>query len=227
MVDDERQQLANAPYVRVIHHRVVEHHARWGAAAERVREPGPEPVAGRRSDPVHVDRQLAEPGDPERRGARLAGQRGEAELGQAAPVSAVQRFQGGVKIGSTPSPSSSPNRSRPAAMSPALRDPPRDGPNSHLRPAGSWFTCAYPCWCSRLARSARSELARQPRLERRRDHGHIDDHAALGERVKQLDQPPVAPAGVVVAEEEGTGAAAASSASRTGWSQSPMRQGHV
>ena len=50
-------------------------------------------------------------------------------------------------------------------------------------------------------RYAAAQLAREGRLERRRDHRHVERQGTRGEQVDQRDQPLVAPARVVVTEE--------------------------
>ena len=97
----------------VLHHRVVEHHADRPARPRR--------APAKRASSSSGDRRAtsrwtgSSASEPERLGAVLAREHREPELDAArAPVSRVQRFHGGVKNGSSRSPSSSRRRSRPA-----------------------------------------------------------------------------------------------------------------
>jgi hypothetical protein len=71
----------------------------------------------------------------------------------------------------------------------------RLGPNSHLRPSGSWLRWAKPCWCRPIGRSASSSA------NGRRDHRHVGRQREVSEQVQQGQQAVGPPARVVVAEE--------------------------
>jgi hypothetical protein len=53
----------------------------------------------------------------------------------------------------------------------------------------------------RVAMRAGAQLGREARVEGGGDDGQVDRQAVRREQVEQLEQPPGAPAGVVVAEE--------------------------
>ena len=116
-------------------------------------------------------------------------------------MSAVQRFQGGVKIGSTRV-AEQVGEPRAAGLDvAALSGGVARGPNSHLRPSRSWLTWARPCWCSPTARP-RPQLGASPASSPHGITARSTGSAARREPVEQGEQAGVAPAGVVVAEEE-------------------------
>ena len=109
-------------------------------------------------------------------------------------------------------------RCRRAAASPSGR-----GPNSHLRPSSSWFTCAKPCWWmpTGAPASARATSAsRQPRVS---GAGSPRGRSARLRALEQVEQPRRAGRRASPRRRRGrrtcTGAGAASSAARSGSSQ--------
>jgi hypothetical protein len=76
---EEAQQLAGAGAVGGVHDGVVEHHAGGAGPRDRGGEPAGE-VGRRQAAPVDVDGQLADAGQVQRGGARLARERPEAQL---------------------------------------------------------------------------------------------------------------------------------------------------
>ena len=115
-------------------------------------------------------------------------------------MSRVQRFHGGVKIGAT-APSRRSASSLPARVDVApllLVRPAR--PELVLAPLRLVVDVREPVLVDRDA--AGRQLARRLRAEGLRDRGDVERKPARLEAIQQDAQPVVAPAGVVVAEED-------------------------
>ena len=141
MRGEQPEQLVGSMQLVGVHERVVEHDPERSGRLDLAGEPDPQLGPVNRS-PFRRANQSTRIGSSSSRswssGAALASRERtwNPRSARQAAVVAVQRFQGGVKIGGSTGPRSL-ERSRPSSTSRRWSGPGRLGPNSHLRPVGS------------------------------------------------------------------------------------------
>ena len=198
---EQREQPGQPPQLVGSKQRVMEHHA-CRAISLHCRN---EPRIAIRTRPVDADLQLSQPVELERSGARVADERAEAELDQAA----ARRLRAAVPgrredrrrlAEQLPQPACARGDVTPLRVS-------RPGGAELARPAQRLVVrVREPVLVKGEQAALRLRTApegrRQPSVERGRDDRDVERDRGMGEDVEKGEQPPVGPARVVVAEVE-------------------------